>query len=64
MNCWAAADRWPSHPDRFPVYRELRGRIVRKMSHRNYVILYIRLADSVEIAHVVHGARDLEALLD
>jgi toxin ParE1/3/4 len=51
------------HPDRFPVYRELRGRSVRKLSHQNYVILYVRLADCVEIAHIVHGARDLEALL-
>lgn len=52
------------HPDRFPIYRELRGRTVRKMSHRNYVILYFRSADGIEIAHVVHGARHLEALLE
>lgn len=51
------------HPDRFPVHRELRGRTVRKMSHQDYVILYVRLADRVEIVHVVHGARDLDALL-
>ena len=50
------------HPDRFPVHRELRGRIVRRMSHKDYVILYFRLADRIEVAHVVHGARDLEAL--
>ncbi len=51
-------------PDRFPVHRKLRGRLVRKMSHRGYVILYFRLAGRVEIVHVVHGARDVEALLD
>jgi addiction module RelE/StbE family toxin len=51
------------HADRFPVYRELRGITVRKMSHRDYVILYVRLGDRVEVAHIVHGARDLEALL-
>ena len=27
------------HPDRFPIYRTLRGRTVRKLSHQNYVIL-------------------------
>ena len=50
------------HPNRFPVYREFRGRVVRKMSHQDYVILYVRLADRVEIAHVVHGARDLDGM--
>ena len=34
------------------------------MSHQNYVILYFRLTDRIEVAHVVHGARDLDALLD
>lgn len=34
------------------------------MSHKDYVILYVHLADCIEVAHVVHGARDLEALLD
>ncbi len=52
------------HAERFPVYRQIGGRTVRKMSHRNYVILYFRSAKGIEIAHVVHGARDLEALLD
>lgn len=52
------------HPDRFPVYRELGGRTVRKMSHHDSAILYIRHADCVEVVHIVHGARDLEALLD
>lgn len=50
------------YPDRFPIHRELGGRIVRKMSHEDYVILYVRIADPVEVAHVVHGARNLEAL--
>lgn len=50
------------YPDRFPVYRELRGRLVRKMSHKDYAILYVRLADAIEVAHIVHGASDLEAL--
>lgn len=52
------------HPDRFLVHRQLGGRVVRKMSHGDYVILYVRLADQVEVVHVVHGARDLEGLLD
>lgn len=52
------------HPDRFPVYGQIRGRTVRKVSHQDYVILYFRLADCVEVVHVVHGARDVEALLD
>lgn len=52
------------HPERFPVHLVIRGRIVRKMIHQHYVVLYIRLADCVEVAHIVHGARDLEALPD
>ena len=52
------------HPDRFPDHRHIGGRTVRKMSHQNYVILYFRLTDRIEVAHGVHGARDLDALLD
>ena len=51
------------HPDRFPIHRTTRGNVVRKMSHRDYAILYVHLADVVEVVHVVHGARDLEALV-
>ena len=30
----------------------------------NYVIFYRPLADGVEILHILHGARDLQALLE
>ena len=53
-----------NYPDRFPSYGEIGGRTVRKMSHEDYAILYVRLRGRVEIVHVVHGSRDLEALLD
>jgi toxin ParE1/3/4 len=31
---------------------------------KNYVIFYRPLADGIEVLHVVHGARDLDRLLD
>lgn len=52
------------YPDRFPIHRELRGETVRKLAHQHHAILYVRLADRVEVVHVVHGARDLDALID
>jgi toxin ParE1/3/4 len=41
---------------------ELRPEL-RSWPHRSYVILYRAIDDGVEIVRVVHGARDLAALL-
>lgn len=34
------------------------GDQMRKRTHRNYLILYIILEDAVEVARIVHSARD------
>lgn len=48
-----------------PQMGELRADLrpdLRLVSHRNYVIFFYPFPDGVEIAGVVHGARDIEAL--
>lgn len=36
---------------------------MRRRVHGDYLIFYIVLDDAVVIVHVVHGARDLDAVL-
>jgi toxin ParE1/3/4 len=43
------------------TYRNLRSRAV--VGFDNYLVLYREITDGVEILHVCHGARNLEALL-
>jgi toxin ParE1/3/4 len=50
-------------PKRFPVFGTLDGEAVRKRSHRSYAIFYLVRPDSVDIIHILHGARDLPAAL-
>lgn len=57
--CLSLADK----PNRFPVARRAGGYAFRKLTHRDYLIFYRVLADRVEIAHVMHGARDWASLL-
>jgi len=40
---------------------ELRQHL-RSMSHGNYIVFFYPMKDGVEIASVVHGARDVDAL--
>jgi len=37
---------------------------LRSVREGNYLILYHRIEDGIEIVRVVHGARDIEALFD
>lgn len=57
--CRSLAD----HPRRFPVIAQIDGEDVHKLSHRGYLILYFVFNDAVEVTHVVHGARDVEAMI-
>lgn len=57
--CLSLADK----PNRFPVARRVAGQVFRKFVYRDYLIFYRVLADRVEIAHILHGARDWAALL-
>ena len=42
---------------------EFSGRNYRSFSVGNYVIYFRRIRNSIEIARVLHGARDVEAIL-
>lgn len=50
------------HPRRFPVVIEADGQVLRKLTHRGYLIFYCLLADRIEIVRVVHGSRDWVSL--
>lgn len=47
---------------RRPSLRRVRGWPVKGFA--NWLIFYLPLRDGVEILHVLHGARDVESLLD
>ena len=50
-------------PRAFPLLPNWEERGVRRRPHGNYLIFYRVGTDSVEILHVLHGARDYEAVL-
>ena len=60
---WKRCQSLASRPERFPLVRAVGGRQIRKLSHRGYLILYFLMNDQVEVARIVHGARDWAALL-
>ena len=51
------------YPTSFRRYPEL-GPDAHIMPHKNYVILYLNLDDYVSIERILHGARDILALLE
>ena len=51
-------------PQRYPILGEIDGEEVRRRSSQDYLVLYIVRGTAIEIARVVHGHRDLTALLD
>ena len=53
--------RWPRYELDHPRLRDLRKRAV--VGYRNYLVFYRVDADMVEIVRVLHGARDIPALL-
>lgn len=48
---------------RFRSYQIGRNRGVRRRPHGNYLIFYRVTPESVEVLHILHGARDYEAVL-
>jgi plasmid stabilization system protein ParE len=50
-------------PSAFPLVEHFQHRGIRRRVHGQYLILYRVLADTVEVIHIVHGARDISALL-
>ena len=57
--CLSLADR----PGRFPIARTVRGAAIRKLAYRDYLIFYVVGATSVDVLHILHGARDWRTLL-
>ncbi len=59
----AACDGLAEHPERFllaPRYAEIG---LRRRAYRDYLIFYRVGAETVEVIHVLHGARDVEGIL-
>jgi len=51
-------------PQRYPLVARYPARQIRRAPHGSYVIFYRLREDTVEILHVLHGARDLDALIE
>lgn len=50
-------------PAAYPMLDQFQHRGIRRRGYRDYLILYRILAETVEVIHIVHGARNLTALL-
>lgn len=50
-------------PAAYPLLDMFQHRGIRRRAYRDYLILYRILAETVEVVHIVHGARNLTALL-
>lgn len=57
--CEALAD----FPNRFPLVPRYEANGVRRRMFGNYAILYRTDTDRVVVLHILHGARDYEAIL-
>jgi toxin ParE1/3/4 len=51
-------------PQAFPLVERFARLGIRKRRYRSYLIFYRAADDRVDIVHVLHGARDYEAVLD
>ncbi|HJW79853.1 MAG: type II toxin-antitoxin system RelE/ParE family toxin [Microvirga sp.] len=50
-------------PRRFQIVPGLERAQVRRRPHGDYLILYHVLNDTIEVLHIIHGARDYQRLL-
>jgi toxin ParE1/3/4 len=57
--CLSLADR----PRAYPLVPRYERYGIRRYVHQDYLIFYRIVEDSVEIIHILHGARNYEALL-
>ncbi|HWL95592.1 MAG TPA: type II toxin-antitoxin system RelE/ParE family toxin [Phycisphaerae bacterium] len=60
----AACHRLADHPEMGTSRLRFKGGNLRSFSVGQYLIFYRKSADGIEVARVLHGARDLDALLD
>ena len=50
-------------PRAFPLLPDWENRSIRRRPYGNYLIFYRISGDVVEVLHILHGARDYEAIL-
>lgn len=50
-------------PKAYPVVARFKRFGVRRRSYRDYLIFYRVIGETIEISHVLHGARDYETIL-
>ncbi len=58
-----ACEGLADHPRRFPLVARYSHRGIRRRPHGDYLIFYWIIAERVEVLHILHGARDYEAVL-
>lgn len=56
-------ERLADMPKRFPLVPRHEHTGIRRAVHGNYLIFYRLSAETIEILHILHGARDYEAIL-
>jgi plasmid stabilization system protein ParE len=59
----AKARQLGEHPSGFPLVPRYERLGIRRRAHGNYAIFYRVEADRVSVIHILHSARDYEALL-
>jgi toxin ParE1/3/4 len=59
----ARCNRLIDAPQAYPLVPRHEASGVRRLPHGNYLIFYRVRDNTVEIVHVLHGARDYEAIL-
>lgn len=64
LDIQAACDAIGVMPLASPLAEELQGQGVRRKVYRRYLIFYRIAPEAVEILHIIHGARDLAAVLN
>jgi toxin ParE1/3/4 len=47
----------------FPLLQRFEQAGIRRRAYRGYLILYRIRADTIEVLHIIHGARDYQRLL-
>jgi plasmid stabilization system protein ParE len=59
----ACCERLADAPRGYPLVPRFERVGIRRRAYKNYLIFYVIRGDTIEVLHVVHGARDYERLL-
>jgi plasmid stabilization system protein ParE len=57
-------DRLALSARRYPIVPRYTAAKIRRCVYRDYLIFYRIFGSNIEVLHVLHGARDYEAILD